>query len=74
VAGVDEADPRIVQRVERGQVALAGDAEDQLDAVKLELIDQDLAARAQPRAFARPGFVSAWVGAALSRAGAGGTS
>jgi hypothetical protein len=30
-----------MQRVERGEVALAGDAEDHLDAVEHELVDED---------------------------------
>jgi hypothetical protein len=37
----------IVQRVERGEVALARHAERRLDAVHLQLVDQDLAAAAQ---------------------------
>jgi hypothetical protein len=78
VAGVDEADARISQRVKGRQIALAGDAEDQLDAVELELIDQDLPARARPRFPALRGAACAWVsgggGAVLARGSAGGVS
>ncbi len=47
VAADDEADRRVVERVEHREVALAGDAEDEIDAVQLELVDEDLAARAR---------------------------
>ena len=47
VAGVDEPDRRIVQRIQRREIALAGNPVDQPDAVADELIDQDLPARAQ---------------------------
>ena len=47
VAARDQADVRVVQRVEHGQVALARDAERVLDAVQLELVDEDLAAGAR---------------------------
>jgi hypothetical protein len=36
-----------VKRVERGEVALAGDAEDAVDPVEPELVDEDPAARPQ---------------------------
>ena len=39
-------DVRVVERVEHGQVALARHAERVLDAVQLELVDEDLAAGA----------------------------
>ena len=41
VATGDEADRRVVERVEHGQVALAGEAEREVDAVQLELVDED---------------------------------
>ena len=44
VAAGDEPDRRVVQRVEHGQVALAGEAEREVDAVQLELVDEDPAA------------------------------
>ena len=44
VAARDQPDRRVVERVEHRQVALAGDAEGQLDAVQLELVDERLAA------------------------------
>ena len=44
VAARDEPDRRVVERIEHRQVALAGDAESQLDAVQLELVDERLAA------------------------------
>ena len=44
VAARDEADRRVVQRVEHGQVALAREAEREVGAVQLELVDEDLAA------------------------------
>ena len=47
VAGVDEPDRRVVQRVERREVALARDPVDHLDAVADELVDEDLPARAR---------------------------
>ena len=42
VAAGDEPDRRVVERVEHGEVALAGDAEGQLDAVDDELVDEEL--------------------------------
>ncbi len=42
----DEPQRRVAQRVEDGQVALAGDAERQLGAVQDELVDEDLPAAA----------------------------
>ena len=44
VAAGDQADRRVVERVEHGQVALAGEAEREVDAVQLELVDEDPAA------------------------------
>ena len=44
VATGDEPDRRVVERVEHGQVALARKAEREVDAVELELVDEDLAA------------------------------
>ena len=41
-----EPDVGVVERVEHGQVALPGHAERVLDAVQLELVDEDLAAGA----------------------------
>jgi hypothetical protein len=47
VAARDEPDRRVVQGVEHRQVALPGQAERQVDAVQLELVDEDPAARSQ---------------------------
>jgi hypothetical protein len=47
LAADGQFDRRIVQRVEHGQVAFAGHAEDVAHAVQHELVDQDLAAGAQ---------------------------
>ena len=44
VARDDETDRRVVQRVEDGEVALAGDAEGGVDAVDDQLVDEDLRA------------------------------
>ena len=49
VAGDDEPQRRVVQRVEDGEVALAGDAEGQVGPVQHELVDQDLPAAARQR-------------------------
>jgi hypothetical protein len=49
VARDDEAQRRVVQRVEDGQVALARDAEGQVGPVQHELVDQDLPAAARQR-------------------------
>ena len=45
VTAGDEPDRRVVERVEHGEVALAGHAERQLDAVDDELVDEELTAR-----------------------------
>ena len=44
VAAGDEPDRGVVERVEHGQIALAGNAEGQLDSVDDELVDEELAA------------------------------
>ena len=44
-----EPQRRVVERVEDGQVALAGDAEGQVGPVQHELVDQDLPAAARQR-------------------------
>ena len=44
VAAGDEPDRRVVERVEHGQEALAGQAEREVDPVQLELVDEDAAA------------------------------
>ncbi len=44
VAAGDEPDRRVVERVEHGQEALARQAEGEVDAVQLELVDEDPAA------------------------------
>ena len=49
VARDDQAQRRVVQRVEHRQVALAGDAEGQVGPVQHELVDQDLPAAARQR-------------------------
>jgi hypothetical protein len=41
----DETDPRITEGVERGEKALARNAEDRVDAVDAELVDEDPASR-----------------------------
>ena len=40
VAADDEADRAVVERVEHGEVALAGDAEGDVDAVDVQLVDE----------------------------------
>jgi hypothetical protein len=47
VATRDQPDRRVVERVEDGQVALAREAESQVGAVQLELVDEDLPACSQ---------------------------
>ena len=49
VAAGDELDRSIVERVQHGQIALAGNAEGQLDPVDDELVDEELAARPHVR-------------------------
>jgi len=43
----DQPDRRVVERVEHGEVALAGDAKGELRAVERELVDEDAAAATQ---------------------------
>ena len=47
LAADDVADLAVVERVEQAEIAFAGDAEGHVDAVDLELVDQDLAAGAE---------------------------
>ena len=47
LAADDVADLAVVERVEQCEIALAGHAEGHVDAVDLELVDQDLAAGAE---------------------------
>ena len=44
VAAGDEAERRVVEGIEHGEVALAGDAEGDVDAVHDELVDEEPAA------------------------------
>ena len=47
LAADDVADLAVVERIEEPEIAFAGHAEGEVDAVDLELVDQDLAAGAQ---------------------------
>ena len=49
----DEADAvaRVVKRIERGEIALAGHAKGKIHAVNFQLVDQDLAAGPPARRF-----------------------
>ncbi len=57
----DEADRRIVERIEYGEIALTGNAEGEIDAVHLQGVDEDAAARPWPaRSYVRRGWCCCW--------------
>ncbi len=69
VAAGDEPDRRVVERVEHRQVALARDAEGELDPVSLELVDEDPAARPHSRSGSSSSTVARWSRGLSSSAG-----
>ena len=60
VAAGDQADRRVVERVEDGQVALAREAEREVGAVQLELVDEDPAAGSSRRSGSSRRMVARW--------------